>query len=68
MSVFSTGKDTDRPPLPARFSDLKHQLWKDSLADSWRGVLGELKVKTDEVARRGSEVSSFAPTGWNYVN
>lgn len=55
-SVFS-GKDIDTTPFPPRFSDLKHQLWNDSLADSWRGVLEELKVKTEEVARRGSEAS-----------
>lgn len=47
---------SDDTPLPARFSDLKKQLWKDSLVESWRGVLEDLKVKTDEVAKRGSDV------------
>jgi hypothetical protein len=39
-----------------RFADLKKELWNDSLTESWRSVLEALKVKTDEVARKGSIV------------
>jgi hypothetical protein len=48
--------DKNRPPLPARFSDLKKQLWNDSLSQSWRGVLEALKVKTNEVGQKGSSI------------
>jgi hypothetical protein len=56
ISVFSALIDKNRPPLPARFSDLKKQLWNDSLSQSWRGVLEALKVKTNEVGQKGSSV------------
>lgn len=57
-SVFLSSTE-NKPPLPARFSDLKKELWKDSFVESWHGVLEALREKTGEVARKGSSVSRF---------
>lgn len=46
----------EKPPLPARYSALKKQLWNDSLVESWHGVLEALREKTEEVAQKGSTV------------
>lgn len=52
-TVFTTSTD-QQFSMPSRFSDLKKQLWKDSLIHSWCGVLQALKIKTDQVVQRGS--------------
>jgi hypothetical protein len=54
-SVFLSNTE-NKPSLPARFSELKKQLWKDSFVESWHGVLEALKEKTEEVAQKGSSV------------
>jgi hypothetical protein len=56
-SVFNAS--TDKHPMSSRFSDLKKQLWKDSLFHSWRGVLQALKTKTDQVLDQGSGVCNW---------
>ncbi|TCD69586.1 hypothetical protein EIP91_007008 [Steccherinum ochraceum] len=53
--VFSASLD-DVPPLPARFLDLKKELFRGDLVRAWTEVLEELKVVTDEVASRGQEM------------
>lgn len=45
------------PPFPARFSDLKREIWTDGLVESWRQVLKELEVATSNVIAQGSKVS-----------
>lgn len=43
--------------LEPRFAELKKQLWRDSMLQSWREVLEELKVATKEIAATGPDVS-----------
>lgn len=43
-------------PLPLRFADLKKSIFTEQLVQSWREVLDELAVKTEEVAARGADV------------
>ncbi|KAF9268460.1 DUF1479-domain-containing protein [Marasmius fiardii PR-910] len=53
-SVFSSlGRAED--VFPERFADLKKELWNENLDQSWKEVLGELEVKTQEIATKGSE-------------
>ncbi|KAK7021923.1 hypothetical protein VNI00_017152 [Paramarasmius palmivorus] len=42
--------------LPPRFVDLKKQLWKDELVESWNQVLAALHEKTEHVAKLGADV------------
>jgi hypothetical protein len=46
--------------LPARFSALKKEIWREALAQSWRDVLYELKGSIEEIASRGAEVLELA--------
>ena len=48
----------DKPPLPPRFAALKREICKDpaALEYSWRAVLRELEIETEEIVKRGSEV------------
>jgi hypothetical protein len=43
--------------LPDRFADLKKEIWKDGLIQSWREVLAELETAVDEVSAKGAAVS-----------
>ncbi|KAF7789308.1 hypothetical protein EIP86_000252, partial [Pleurotus ostreatoroseus] len=43
-------------PLPQRFTDLKKSIFTEQLVQSWREVLSELAVKTDEVAATGANI------------
>jgi acyl carrier protein phosphodiesterase len=54
-SVFSSLSGSD-PALPARFSDLKKEIWREFLVKSWREVLDELKISIEQVAQRGADV------------
>jgi len=56
-SVFSSLAGEAPDTLPRRFSDLKKEIWKESLVESWRGVLKDLETSTEQVAAMGSEVS-----------
>jgi hypothetical protein len=48
--------------LPPRFADLKKEIWRDTLVQSWREVLDELCVAVEEVAERGVDVLKLAFT------
>lgn len=54
--VFSSLSGELSQPLPARFSDLKKELFTDALVESWREVLEELEDAVEKVATKGSEV------------
>jgi hypothetical protein len=43
--------------LPDQFADLKREIWKDSLVQSWREILSALEKAVDEVAAKGGSVS-----------
>ncbi|EIM79482.1 uncharacterized protein STEHIDRAFT_126484 [Stereum hirsutum FP-91666 SS1] len=42
--------------LEPRFAQLKKQLWKDNMLQSWREVLDELKITTKEIAATGPDI------------
>jgi hypothetical protein len=42
--------------LPPGFSDLKKEIWRDDMLQTWKEVLEELEVVTEQVAANGSEV------------
>jgi len=48
------------PELPIRFSDLKKEIWRDVLVQSWREVLDELKGSIEKVVARGPNVLQLA--------
>ncbi|TFK45112.1 hypothetical protein BDQ12DRAFT_695360 [Crucibulum laeve] len=54
--IFTSLTDEEHNALPERFSDLKKEMWKDSLVESWREVLKELETTVEEVATRGSDM------------
>jgi hypothetical protein len=56
-AVFSSLSSEQPFEWPARFADLKKELWKDALVESWREVLAELEGATQEIEARGNEVS-----------
>jgi hypothetical protein len=62
-SVFTTLTSENASVVPPRFADLKKEIWKDSLIQSWREVLEELEVAVDEISTRGSDVrvTGFPP-------
>jgi hypothetical protein len=58
-SVFSSLSGT-APALPTRFSDLKKEIWKEALMQSWREILGELEGSIENVVARGADVLIFS--------
>ncbi|KAF8181820.1 hypothetical protein BJ912DRAFT_906656 [Pholiota molesta] len=54
--IFTSLTDEAHNTLPDRFVDLKKELWKDSLVESWREVLEALEPAVEEVAAKGSEI------------
>lgn len=54
-SVFSS-LSGGAPALPTRFSDLKKEIWKDTLTQSWHDVLNELEISIEKVVARGADV------------
>ncbi len=42
--------------LPERFGQLKRDISRESLVQSWREVVAELEAVTDKVVAKGSEV------------
>uniref|UniRef100_A0A0W0EVW4 DUF1479-domain-containing protein n=1 Tax=Moniliophthora roreri TaxID=221103 RepID=A0A0W0EVW4_MONRR len=55
----STEKSLDKDltnSLSPRFIDLKKQLWKDELVESWNQVLDALEEKTERIARLGTDI------------
>lgn len=57
-AIFTSLTDEEHNTLPDRFVDLKKELWKDSLVESWREVLEALGPAVEEVAAKGSDVGS----------
>ena len=57
-AIFTSLSGSEASQLPARFSDLKKSLWRDSLVESWRQVLKELDERVAVITERGTEVRS----------
>jgi hypothetical protein len=55
-SVFTSLSGATQP-LPGHFTDLKKEIWKDDLVQSWREVLTALEGAVDEVCTKGGSVS-----------
>ncbi|KAF8627751.1 hypothetical protein AX17_006118 [Amanita inopinata Kibby_2008] len=55
-SLFTSLTGEEASALPGRFADLKKNLWKDSLVESWRQVLCELEGVVQEIAERGTSM------------
>jgi hypothetical protein len=55
-SIFTALSGEDAQVLPSRFADLKREMWKDSLIQSWREVLAELETAVHEVSIKGASV------------
>lgn len=66
-SVFTSLTGEAQAALPERFSALKKEMWRDTLVQSWREVLGELEQATERVASKGSEVSVVRRTAPIYL-
>jgi hypothetical protein len=60
-SVFSSLSGS-APALPTRFSDLKKEIWKDALMQSWHEVLNELESSIEKVVARGADVLKLSIT------
>jgi hypothetical protein len=56
-SLFSSLSGEAAQVLPDRFAELKREIWKDGLVQSWREVLSALEKAVDEVATKGGSVS-----------
>lgn len=56
-SIFASLNGEAPIDLPPRFSALKQEIWRDDMVQTWREVLEELETATEEVSRRGSDVS-----------
>lgn len=56
--VFSSLTGSD-PALPTRFANLKKNIWREALTQSWREVLNELDGAIEEIVARGPDVLEF---------
>ncbi|TIB97393.1 DUF1479-domain-containing protein [Wallemia mellicola] len=59
--VFASLSGDKAVELPQRFSDLKKEIWRDSIIETWRDVLAKLKPEVEEVAAIGSEAIPRLP-------
>ncbi|KIM77865.1 hypothetical protein PILCRDRAFT_825084 [Piloderma croceum F 1598] len=55
-SLFTSLSGEAVQVLPDHFADLKREIWKDSLVQSWREVLFALEKAVDEVAAKGGSI------------
>ncbi|KAF8726215.1 hypothetical protein AX14_007926 [Amanita brunnescens Koide BX004] len=55
-AIFTSLSGGEASQLPARFSDIKKSLWKDSLVESWRQILKELDERVVAITERGTEI------------
>ncbi|KAF4562978.1 hypothetical protein EYR40_007304 [Pleurotus pulmonarius] len=55
-SVFTTLTNEAEAPLPQRFVDLKKEIWRDDLRQSWKEVLDELGPAVEEIESRGGAI------------
>ncbi|TIA91079.1 hypothetical protein E3P99_01261 [Wallemia hederae] len=60
-SVFASLSGDDPVDLPSRFSDLKKDIFKDNLIETWRKVITQLKPEVEEVAALGSDAIPRIP-------
>ena len=56
-SFFTSSSGEAAQAPPNRLANLKKELWKDSLVQSWGEVLAALEVAVDEVSAKGGSVS-----------
>lgn len=56
-SVFASLSIEAAQPLPGHFTDLKKEIWKNDLVQSWREVLTALESAVDDVCTKGGSVS-----------
>lgn len=56
-NAFSSLEGQAPIALPERFSALKKEIFKKSLVQSWKEVLTELEIVTEEIIAKGSDVS-----------
>lgn len=54
--VFSSLSGGAVAPLPAKYAELKRELWRDGMADRWREVLADLERTTAKIQATGPEV------------
>jgi len=45
---------------PPRFADLKKQLWKDEVSQSWVEVLKELEAAAERISKHGTDASTLS--------
>ncbi|KAF9496359.1 DUF1479-domain-containing protein [Pleurotus eryngii] len=55
-SVFTTLTNEAEAALPERFVELKRQIWRDDLRQSWQEVLNELGPAVEEIEARGGTI------------
>jgi hypothetical protein len=59
-SIFTTLTPGEgQTVLPARFTELKRDIFKDELVETWRQVLNELESTVGEIVEKGNGVSTF---------
>jgi len=56
-SIFTSLSGEAAETLPLRFAQLKKELCKESLVQSWREVVDDLRQATEEVVAKGSDAS-----------
>ncbi|KAF9031696.1 DUF1479-domain-containing protein [Hymenopellis radicata] len=58
IAAIFTSLDANKPAdsLPDRFGQLKRDIFRESLVQSWREVVAELEAVTDKVVAKGSEI------------
>ncbi|KAJ7509766.1 hypothetical protein B0H11DRAFT_2152709 [Mycena galericulata] len=53
-AVFTSLRPSDpKNAFPPRFSELKREIWKEGLIQSWKEVLSDLEVETKRIAELG---------------
>jgi hypothetical protein len=55
-SLFASLNGETPSEFPARYLDLKRNIWKDEMVQSWREVLAELEAAAEQISNCGSEV------------
>jgi hypothetical protein len=51
-SIFTSPTGGPVAPLPARFQELKKEIWNDGMVESWSQVLRDLKTFRNEVTEK----------------
>lgn len=61
-AIFTSLSGEAAHALPDRFATLKKEIWSEKLVETWREVLAELAIATEEISAQGEAVSSFTPS------